>query len=115
MTSLIKYVIDTIMKHKNNDHFTSVLIISYYAVLYFKNEDSLTEDDKKKIVVCVAGIKQKYYADDPSGETYLGYRLADYRNNIKSYADVGKIDTNSEDITEYETDWIAKHSHNIVG
>ncbi len=62
-------------------------------------KDVLSNDDKLLIVKCVASARSKFYADDGSGLTYLGYRLADYHSSASNYANAGKINTNEEDIT----------------
>lgn len=96
------------------DQITNQLIKSYYETLFHRLEANWTDLDRLRIVTCVAGMKQKYFADDVTGETYFGYRLADYRSDIKSYADVGQINTHLEDITEYEATWMAQHSYSII-
>jgi hypothetical protein len=96
ITDFLGFVINALSMFKNDNQIDSVITNNYKASFL---KDVLNNDDKVIIVKCVASVRSKFYGDDESGLTYLGYRLADYHSNASNYADAGKINTNEEDIT----------------
>lgn len=62
---------------------SAILLEQIYKTKFSKN--ILDQSDKIIIVKCLASIKDKFYADDPTGMTYLGIQIQKYKNHTTSY------------------------------